>query len=308
MWFKNLFLYRFTKPFTTSPEELDAGLHNRAFLPVPRQQPFSSGWVSPLGIEDAPLVHATNGFMMICLRREERVVPAAAVRETLELRAKEIEEKTGRKIRGKARTELRDTVILEMLPRAFTRSRHTFAYIDPRDGWLVVDAATAAKAEEVTAALREALGTLPIAPLAVTESPGAVMTTWVATGKTPASFSIENECDLCEPGEGGAVIRVRKHDLDADEIRAHVEAGMRVTRLALGYDQRLRFVLDEQLNVKRLKFLDLIQEEAASVEVEDAAARFDSDFAIMSLELSRFLPVLVDAFGGESNAEARDAA
>lgn len=308
MWFKNLFLYRFTKPFTTSPEELDAGLHNRAFLPVPRQQPFSSGWVSPLGIEDAPLVHATNGFMMICLRREERVVPAAAVRETLELRAKEIEEKTGRKVRGKARTELRDTVILEMLPRAFTRSRHTFAYIDPRDGWLVVDAATAAKAEEVTAALREALGTLPIAPLAVTESPGAVMTTWVATGKTPASFSIENECDLCEPGEGGAVIRVRKHDLDADEIRAHVEAGMRVTRLALGYDQRLRFVLDEQLNVKRLKFLDLIQEEAASVEVEDAAARFDSDFAIMSLELSRFLPVLVDAFGGESNAEARDAA
>jgi len=308
MWFKNLFLFRLTQPFDPAPERLAVELDARRFHPVPKQQPFSSGWVSPLDIDDAPLVHAANGYLMICLRREERVLPAAVVRETLEERAREIEETTGRKPSGKARTELRDNVILELLPRAFTRRRHTFAYIDPRDGWLVVDAATAAKAEELTGLLRASLGTLPIAPLHVNESPGVLMTHWVATASVPEDFIVDQECDLIEPGEEGAVIRVRKHDLDSDEIRAHLDAGMRVARLALVYQERLRFVLDEALSIKRLKFLDLVQEEAAAAGTGDATEQFDSDFAIMSLELSRFLPRLVQAFGGEDASRFDDPA
>ncbi len=30
----------------------------------------------------------------------------------------------------------------------------------------------------------------------------------------------------------------------------------------------------------------------------DALARFDADFALMSMELANFLPAVVDAFGG----------
>jgi recombination associated protein RdgC len=61
----------------------------------------------------------------------------------------------------------------------------------------------------------------------------------------------------------------------------------------------LSLVLDEALSVKRLRFLDLVQEAAADVETDDPAQRFDLDFSIMSLEIAAFVPVLTAMFGGE---------
>lgn len=309
MWFKNLCVFRITRPIDLEPDVMAPRLADQAFRPAGKLEPSSTGWVPPLGLVDAPLIHETNGYAMLCARREERILPAAAVREVLEARIDAVEDKTGRRIRGKARADLRDEVVLDMLPRAFTRSRRTFAYVDPREGWLIIDAASPKRAEEVTALLRESLGSLPIAPLAVTASPVDLMTAWLATGSAPDGFVIEDECDLSEPGEGGGVVRVRRHDLDAAEIRAHLDAGKRATRLALGFEDRLSFLVDEHLLIKRLKFTAVVQDEAAGVHAETDAERFDSDFAIMSLELARFLPQLTAAFGGLAEAkEQRDAA
>ena len=305
MWFKNLCVFRFTQPVDLSPEDIEPRLADQAFRPAGTLEPSSTGWVSPLGLAESPLIHVTNGYAMLCARREERILPAAAVREVLEARIDEIEEKTGRRVRGKARTDLRDEVVLEMLPRAFTRSRRTFAYVDPREGWLVVDAPSPRRAEEVTALLRESLGSLPIAPFSVAESPTSVMTAWLATGTPPEGFAIEDECDLSEPGEDGGVIRVRRHDLDAAEIRAHIDTGKRVTRLAMGFEDRLGFLVDENLLIKRLRFRDIVQDEAAGVRADTDAERFDGDFAIMSLELARLLPQLAEAFGGLAEVSAR---
>jgi recombination associated protein RdgC len=309
MWFKNLCVFRFTGSFELQPEDMVSRLADQAFRPVGRMEPSSTGWVPPLGIPESPLVHVANGYALLCARREERILPAAAVSEVLEARIDEIEEKTGRRVRGKARSDLREEVVLEMLPRAFTRSRRTFAYVDPREGWLVIDAPSAGRAEEVTGLLRESLGSLPVAPFSVTGSPTGIMTAWLASASPPEGFTMGDECDLGEPGDDGGVIRVRRHDLEAAEIRAHLEAGKRVTRLAIGFDERLSCLVDENLLIKRLKFLDLVQDEAAGVHADTDAERFDSDFAIMSLELARFLPRLAEAFGGLAGKDSqRDAA
>ena len=52
------------------------------------------------------------------------------------------------------------------------------------------------------------------------------------------------------------------------------------------------------VEVKRLAFLDLLKEEAEK-SAEHADEQFDADFALMTGELSRFLPQLVTALGGE---------
>jgi recombination associated protein RdgC len=305
MWFKNLSLYRFTQPFTLDPEALDARLARHAFRPVGGLEPSFTGWVPPLGHEGSQRVHAAGGFVMVCACREERIMPAAAVRQELESRAREIEAREGRRVRGRQRAEMKDQVIFEMLPRAFTRSALSFAYLDPRGGWLVVDAGSTRKAEEVTGLLRDSLGSLHVVPLTTATAPSLVMTGWLTTGDIPTGLSIEDECDLLDPGEERGTVRVRRQDLASDEIRAHLEAGKRVTRLALTFEDRLSFVLDEGLSVKRLRFLDVVQDTAREVEAETAAERFDADFSVMSLELARFLPRLVEAFGGE--ALVRDA-
>ena len=75
-----------------------------------------------------------------------------------------------------------------------------------------------------------------------------------------------------------------------------------VIKLAVNWADRLAFVIDENLAVKRLKFLDLIQDQVSDIETGSEAEQFDVDFSIMSLELSHFLPRLPELFGGENKA------
>src|SRR5690606_13737906 len=75
MWFKNLQLYRFTQPFTLDPEELDRQLALKPFTGCNSQDRISLGWTAPLNLPDAPMVHAANGCLMLCLQRQEKVLP-----------------------------------------------------------------------------------------------------------------------------------------------------------------------------------------------------------------------------------------
>jgi len=53
------------------------------------------------------------------------------------------------------------------------------------------------------------------------------------------------------------------------------------------------------LSIKRLRFEDIITDEAEDAPADDPATRFDLDFSLMTLELSDFLPSMLHALGGE---------
>lgn len=297
MWFRNLQLYRLIEQFEHSPEALHEALSGRAFRPCAGLDTHSMGWVPPAGRETSQLVHACNGRLMICMRREDRILPAAVVREHVEEKAEALSLAESRPVGRKEKQRIRDEVITDLLPRAFTRSSHLFAYIDPADGWVVVDSGTAKKAEEMLSALRETLGSLRLKPLAVNQAPSAVLTRWLET--SPArEFELGDECELKEPVDKGGVMRGRRMDLASAEIRSHLDTGMQAAKLAVVWQERISCVLCDDLSVRRLRFLDLIMEEAAEVDTDDAAARFDADFALMGMELARFIPAVIDAYGG----------
>jgi recombination associated protein RdgC len=301
MWFKNLSIFRLTEAFTLTAEELEEKLEALVFRPCGSHEDFSLGWVSPIG-KAAPLVHSANGFMMICTKKEERVLPASVLNEMMQEKIEETEEAEGRKLSKKERTAIKDELIFELLPRAFTFSRKLYAYIDVKGGFLVVDSGSSKNAEDLLSLLRKCLGSLPAVPLNTVEKPIATMTEWLISQQTPKDISIEDECELRAPEEAGGVIRCKRHDLSLPEIKNHLDIGKQVIKLALNWDDRLSFILDENLSVKRLKFLDLIQDQVTETHTGDEAARFDVDFSIMSLELANFIPRLIEIFGGELKA------
>jgi recombination associated protein RdgC len=247
-------------------------------------------------------VHTANGFMMICGKKQEKVIPAAVVNEMVQQKILDAEDQQGRKLSKKERTAIKDELIFELLPRAFTYSNKTYAYIDPKGGWLIVDAASSKKAEDLLSLLRKCLGSLPAVPLNTIEKPIATMTAWLTNNTAPADITIEDECELRAPEEEGGIIRCKRHDLSLPEIKNHLDTGKEVIKLAVSWADRLSFIIDENLAVKRLKFLDLIQDQVADIETYDQAEQFDVDFSIMSLELANFLPRLVELFGGENKA------
>ncbi|SJM92742.1 recombination-associated protein RdgC [Crenothrix polyspora] len=302
MWFKNLSVFRLTEAFTLTPEELEQKLEALAFRPCGSHEETAMGWTAPLGKSAQQLQHSSNGFIMLCAKKEERVLPSSVINEMTADKIAEKEEKEGRKLSKKERTEIKDELIFELLPKAFTFSNNTYAYIDPKGGWLVVDSASAKKAEDLLSLLRKSLGSLPAVPLNTLDKPTAVMTEWLSSEHFPDDITIEDECELRSPEEEGGSIRCKRHNLFVPEIKNHLDTGKEVIKLAISWDQRLSFVIDDILSIKRLRFLDLIQDQVADGNSDDAAAKFDTDFAIMSAELANFLPRLLELFGGENKA------
>lgn len=300
MWFKNLTLFRLVEPFSPTVEMLAERLERHVFQPCPSYQPSAAGWVPPLGRKAVDLVHSVAGKSLLCLRTEEKVLPVSVLNQVVVERIAGIEDQQRRPVRRREKQELRDQILQELLPRALTRNRHGYAYLDPTGGWLVVDSASPRGVEEITGLLRKTLDTLPIAPPKVKRSVTAVMTAWLTEGRAPTEFGLGDSCELRETGESGGIVRCRGQDLTGDEIGGHLAAGKQVTRLGLIWGGKVEFVLDEALVVRRLRFLDVVRESAALSRGDSPEAVFDAEFALMTGELTGLLPQLLDLFGGEA--------
>ena len=296
MWFKNLRVYKLTQKIDLSTERLEADLQKQAFQPCGNLDFSRYGGVPPLGRESELLTHSCNGQIMLCARKQEKIIPPAAINEIVEEKAQELESAHQRAIFRKERMSLKDDAIHSILPRALTRSVLTYAYFNPRDNLLIIDAASVNKAEEFLDHLRATLGVLPVLPLSCLGDVSEIMTRWIKQS-TPKGFELDDECELRNQRESRNTVRCKSQELESEEILAHIKAGKRAIQLALNWKEAIRFVLTEEFVVKRLKFEDVIQQQAQG-DAEDKATQFDQDFAIMSLQINQFLEELLGAFGG----------
>ncbi|WP_374682643.1 recombination-associated protein RdgC [Accumulibacter sp.] len=297
MWFKNLYLYRLPKQWAVDPAALEEQLARLTLQGCSATDPRSVGWVAPR--DGGALIHSVNQQWLLALGVEEKLLPASIVKRFASDKAKAIEEAEGRRIGRKEMREIQEEMTLELLPRAFVRRRSTVAWIDRGNGWLVVDSASPAKAEEFLEHLRKSVDGLPAKSLKVIESPSAAMTGWVAGGEAPAGFTLDQDLELRSAEK--ATVRYVKHSLEGEEIRQHIEAGKVVTRLAMTWNDRISFVLDDNLQIKRLAFLDILKEQADG-QADNEDERFDIDFTLMSGEVAQLLDDLLAALGGEAAA------
>ncbi len=294
MWFKNLTLYRVTK-WEETPASLVEKLAKRALQSCSGLDMQRVGWVSPKA-EDEPLVHQLGSQLLVSLGIEKKLLPATVINQFTKVRAAEIEEQQGYKPGRKEMKEIKEAMVDELLPRAFAIRSKVNAWIDPVDGWMVIDAANLAKADEVVTQLVKTLEGFSVSLIKTKLSPSAAMTTWLGANEAPASFTVDQDCELREKGESGSTVRYVKHALELDEISKHLKAGKEVTKMAMTWNDKISFVMHENLQLKRIVPLDLIKDQA-DVNSEDDS--FDTDFAIMTGELKKLIPSVVDALGGE---------
>lgn len=299
MWFKNIFIYRLPADCTVTAVTLQEKLAQKPLQPCSGLDKQSRGWVSCRG--DDRLVHAANGQILFALGVEQKLLPATIINRFAKERVADIEAQQGYKVGRKELKDIKEAITEELLPRAFAIQRTTYAWLDPVNGFLIIDAASIVKAEELLEFLNKTLDELPVKPLHTELSPVAAMTDWLAGENAPAGFTIDRELELRATGESKATVRYANHALEGEEILAHIAAGKRATRLGLTWNDRISFVLTEQLQIKRLEFLDIIKEESTTL-ADTADEMFDLDFTLMTGELARMLTDLTCALGGEKIA------
>ena len=298
MWFRNLQLYRLSEEWNRDATRFAARLAKTAFQPCGGFDMQSRGWVPPRG-NDGELLVSVNRQWLIALGVEQKLLPGSVVRQYTQSRLAELEAKQGFKPGRAQARDMREQVTAELLPRALVTRRLVYAWIDPVNHWLVIDAASPAKAELVLDHLKLALDDLPLKLLRTRVAPGTAMSAWLAGHEAPACFSIDRDCELRAPGEDKAVVRYVRHPLDGAEVARHVADGKAVTRLALTWRDRISFVLTEQLQVKRVAFLDVLKEDAER-QADGGDDAFEANFALMSGELPQLLADLVAALDGEA--------
>ncbi|MFT0867169.1 recombination-associated protein RdgC [Pseudomonas sp. CAM1A] len=300
MWFKNLLSYRLTQEVPFEAEALEAALASKPARPCASQELTTYGFVAPFGKgEDAPLVHVSGEFMLIAARKEERILPSSVVNDAVKEKVEEIEAEQMRKVYKKERDQIKDEIIQAFLPRAFIRRSMIFAAIAPRLGMILVNSASAKRAEDLLSTLREVIGSLPVRPATVKIAPSATMTDWVKSQQAAEGFYVLDECELRDTAEDGGIVRCKRQDLTGEEIQLHLSTGKVVTQLALAWQDKLSFVLDDKMVIKRLKFEELLQEQAEQDGGDEAQQQFDASFLLMMMTFSEFLPVLFEALGGE---------
>ncbi|AXQ31758.1 recombination-associated protein RdgC [Solimonas sp. K1W22B-7] len=306
MWFKNLQVYRLPPGWAMSPGELEEELARQPLTPCMGQNLQSRGWVAPQG--EVPLVRSMERQLMIALGTEQKLLPGAVVRQHAEERAAQIEQVKGYKPGKKMMREIKDQVVLELLPRAFVRRRSLRSWIDPVGGWLVVDASAPAKAEELVEMLRNTLnGELAVTMLEPAQAPSALLTGWLASRQAPGRFELGDECELCGSDESKPTVRYVRHGLEGEDIRRHIAEGKFATKLGLTWNDKVSFVLTEKLHIKKVKFLAVRETENETSDHPEE--QFDIDFALMSGELALLLTDLAEAVGAPiSDAGRRSAA
>ena len=299
MWFRNLIVYSVPVGWDLSAEALAELLAPQAFAPGTSIEEMSVGWVPPRESDNA-LVCAIDRQMLLTLRHEKKLLPAKVIAQVVKQRAEKIEEEEGFKPGRKRLKELKELVRDELLPRAFSIRSNVWTWIDPVNGWLVVDAASPAKADEVIKLLLKAVDKLPLESLRVQRSPVAVMTEWLQADDAPAGFTVDMDTELRATGESKATVRYVRHTLEADDVRRHIAAGKQCTRLAMTWNDKISFVLTESLAIKSVKPLDVIKETESSTKNDEE--RFDGDMMLMTGELSKLMADVVEALGGEAKA------
>ena len=297
MFFRNLTLFRFPETSTKTLKKLENSLDDHRLRPCGPIEMATRGFVSPYGREAEELVHRVGPFALVSIGSEDKLLPSSVIGEALAAKISEISEKEGRRIGARERKRLKEQVISELLPRAFVRPSRLSAYLDSESGWLVVDTASRKAAEDAVTAIREGLGRFPATPMAPTDSPRALMTGWLVHGKLPDGLAWGDECELRDPVEAGAIVRCRRQELESDEVREHLKSGKQVFQLGLELDERIAFVLGEDLVVRKLRFLDVVLDEIGEDATESARAELDARFALMTLELKRLLGKLDEWFG-----------
>lgn len=265
--------------------------------PIGALEMSTAGFVDVVdGQLTAPIqVNGEEGIWLACAVTQ-KILPGSAVNERLAEKLQEIEDLQGRKPVGREVRKIKDDLLHEMLPRAFTKTKRVNALIFPKRGLLAVGTAAVKDAEWVVSEIRSVLGSFPALRVNAEVDPRAVLTAWIAGEPLPDDLFLGEGAKLVDPIEGGASVTLKDQELICDEVDKHLESGKQVKSLDLVHSDRSRFTLSEDLALRKFKVLEAVMDEVNDAEDPETSLFQVATMTIISAEVLQLFDLLSQAF------------
>lgn len=292
--FRNMRYYRLDNPWPETEENVSESLLKAGFQACGPLTERSSGFMPVYAETSDNLARRVNGADLIKLRSQSRVLPAAVINEELEQRIEEyrgrMQEAPSPREKRRMKAEARD----ELMPKAMLKSDKIWGYVDLKEKVLGIDSALPTAAERFLRRLSAGVENINPRPLQFNK-PVQDLLTRIFLGSAPAQFAIGRECRMQDASDASSKVRWTGFDLSEKSIRNHVADGMRLTHLEIVYDNVLRFVLDENGVLSKLRIVGMDDE---SDDNNDPLARLDSEFVLTTGTLRLLLADLRKALDG----------
>jgi recombination associated protein RdgC len=297
MWFKNARVFQLPTDFTIDSEKLSEQLKDDALKPCGSQDMSSQGWISPFSInnEEMYCLHSGNA-QLITMAVEEKILPSMVVNQQLQEKVSQIKSETGSKPGRKQQTDMKQEILFDLLPQAFTKLKKVGAYIDNTHKIMIVDSASQNPAENVISQLRQTLGSFKATAFGESSGMATVMTKWVTDGHAEGGLDFGSSIVLETLDEAKSVIRAKNVNYLTDEMQRHIENGYLVTQIGLIFNDRIEFTLTHDFAVKSIKFTDIVLDQMDLETIDSEEQLMDSRFTLMSLELTELYKVLFSIF------------
>jgi len=294
MFFKNAVIFNLTNPVDLL--SLEDYLESNAFKPCNPSDSVSTGWTVPAGyLSKTSYVYRIGQYDLIALKTGTKILPAASVNKLLKEKIDTIESEQKRKMKAKEKGELKAVVIAELLPKALSQEHVMHAYVDNVKNQIIVDSSSVGKAEDLVSILRKAIGTLPAVPIKTLHDPSELMSQWISI-RFPEDIEQGNNASISTQDDG--VISLKNINLLSDEVRKHIDNGGNVTNIAIVWDKRASLTLTSNLQIKKLKLLDVSSVKDNQTAQDNMAAQVESDLIIFAATLTELMEKVLSEFGG----------
>jgi recombination associated protein RdgC len=292
--FRNVRFYRLGSNWPDSEEGLSQSLEKAGFKPCGPLTERSSGFIAVNPDAGDLLARRVNGADLMRLRSQSRVLPHAAINEELEARVEKyrvrMQEAPSAREKRRIKAEARD----ELMPKALLKSDRIWGYVDIKEKVLCIDTAQDAAAQRFLRRLQASVDGLSIGPLQFTQAVDELLSA-IFFGGAPRQFGLGRECRMQDIADASSIVRWTDFDLADSTIRDHVTNGMRLTHLAIEYDNVMSCVLDQNGVISKLRFIGMNDD---SADHNDPVARLDAEFVLLTGTLRNFIGDLSKALGG----------
>ena len=292
MWFNHAIAFNIKLDNTLA---IHQHLEEAHLKPCPAHARFIYGW---LPVQNAQFVHQISGNTLICLGKEERILPRGVIQRLLCEQTEALEAQRGYPVKRAEKNQLAEELEFQLLPKAFCLQKKLPALIDHINQRLIINTSNANQAGQLMTLLRQALPGLVIEPIINLDNIPARLTHWMTQPETlPACFSISHHCVLTDLSDNKRQFNCKGYALPAEEISLLLAQGLSITEMTLNWHDKIEFTITDQLTFKRVRCLDyLVNEFNDTHDIDDDNAQQDAALALLAGEWQALLNDTLSAF------------